>query len=224
MVDDPLVKVLEELEDLRGSIEGVRREIGERIDRVEKRLGTAHEPGSLESVRNEVVDLQDTFEVVVQRFQELAARLEETRASAEQDDRKGPWWWPGLNREDAQNAWQVLVGWVDVLADRYPDSFGDGVRGCWFAHPVAVDELSALYWAWKTTYDEPKPHGAAPLDWIGRHVTDVARRVREHTGSCAGPTGCERLGGVRPKDVTERQRSAFINADLNSRRPGLRSV
>lgn len=95
-------------------------------------------------------------------------------ADPAQEDRA--WNWRTLDAVAAEFALDELAGWVDWLATRY--DIADQIPGCWAAHGWAVEELSALYFAWLAAYDDPDARAEGPLDWA--ESFDRARaRLRE---------------------------------------------
>lgn len=96
--------------------------------------------------------------------------------------------WRALSSSDAHQAWNDLTEWVRWLVDRYglPVSV---VPTCWFAHPVFVEELSALHTAWQAAYVVTTRSPTAGVEWHNQ-FGHCRRRLSEWlpliAGQCAG--------------------------------------
>ncbi len=160
-------------------------DIIDRLDKIENCLGG----------RDSELSLPNLAETVA-KISESVAELGEL-ANAEQQDAAGPWWWPSLLRSEAEEAWEILTSWVDdVLRERYPPDAHDKVRACWFAHPGVVDELTALYFAWKGAYRPDAAHTAV-FEWFDRALPNTLGRTREATRECPG--GAVRCSTCAPR-------------------------
>jgi hypothetical protein len=132
-----------------------------------------------------------------------------------------PWWWPTMLRGEAHKAWEVLVKWVDeIVIVRYDGGEaregelpeGKTLQKCWFAHPVVVDKLSALWWAWRGAY---RRHAPANGPHEFQHLLIVRTFEQIKLTSCLG--GCKVLG-IKSGDVTWNDRTAWVRDDI-ARRP-----
>lgn len=124
-----------------------------------------------------------------------------------------PWWWPSLDRDQARNAWRLLVPFVEMLGQRYHQ--GHPIRACWYAHPEVLDELSALYYEWKRSYT-PNVDRTAPWYFV-QNVKTGMENIRTNLGGCANSSaGCQRLK-VKVSELTEQDRKDYIKADIEKR-------
>lgn len=84
-------------------------------------------------------------------------------------NRPSRWSWQHLRDPSARTKlWQELRDFVDWLIERYQPTGDVVIRPCWYRHPVAVEELTALMAAWRAAYCS----GDAPADLlIGWHQT-----------------------------------------------------
>lgn len=111
-------------------------------------------PASLEEVAAEVallrVDVDDLSAAVMQ-------------LAADEERRVGPsrWSWRHADHASAAQLWEELSDFVDWLVGRYQlTTEAATVPPCWYRHPVAVEELTALMAAWRVAYHGP----SAPRD------------------------------------------------------------
>jgi hypothetical protein len=92
------------------------------------------------------------------------------------------WSWRHADRETAAELWAELddfVGWVNT---RYLLPERLAVKPCWYRHPAAVEELTALMAAWRAAYhgsDRPRDDMAA---WHDRWLWPTLQRLEQHAG------------------------------------------
>lgn len=86
-----------------------------------------------------------------------------------------PWTWRNLPGAAAERQWLELADWVGWVRGRYP--LARQIPLCWWRHPELVEELTALWLAWKDAYATKHAHLAAPADWHARWLPDFLRRV-----------------------------------------------
>ena len=106
-----------------------------------------------------------------------------------------PWTWRNLSGAAAERQWLDLGDWVGWVRGRYP--LARQIPLCWWRHPELVEELTALWLAWKDAYATKHAHLAAPADWHARWLPDFLRRV----GAGGWNIACEgshkdRVGGL----------------------------
>jgi hypothetical protein len=87
-----------------------------------------------------------------------------TGESTEVSKRPSRWVWPYLTREQAQQLWTEVTGWVEevLMSQDLPRQVQ--IAPCWYRHTVAIEELTALYAAWLEAHcagDEPTDRMAA---------------------------------------------------------------
>jgi hypothetical protein len=100
--------------------------------------------------------------MVAEVLEALAGRLESLEALvAAMTDRLveapagGPWAWRHLGPSQTRALFTQLRDWVDWLITRYElRGEAEAIPPCWFLHPVAVEELTALMVAWKAAYPQ----------------------------------------------------------------------
>ncbi|MEU2004668.1 DUF4913 domain-containing protein [Rhodococcus sp. NPDC019627] len=89
--------------------------------------------------------------------------------------------WADLDGEQAAELWAELIAWVGWFRRRYAVAGSDAViPPCWFRHPVAVEELTALMVAHQSAYtlDEPGSELAAfHVQWLWPTLRDLAVRA-----------------------------------------------
>jgi hypothetical protein len=84
-----------------------------------------------------------------------------------------PWSWEALGADEARAQWQVVSGWVTWLVERY--DLAEVVPACWWRHGAITEELTALWVAWVTAYEDPEAERDAPLSW---HESFASARAR----------------------------------------------
>jgi hypothetical protein len=100
--------------------------------------------------------------MVAEVLESLAGRLEslESLVAAVTDQLVaappgGPWAWRHLGAAQTCALLKELRDWVDWLILRYElRGEAETIPPCWFLHPVAVEELTALMVGWKAAYSQ----------------------------------------------------------------------
>ena len=94
-----------------------------------------------------------------------------------------PWWWEGLDQEEAALRMRRLADWVSWFVARY--HLAGQVPACWYLHPGLVDELKALWYQHQEVTTPLAPQ--VPADFPGETRPEApkvaARQYREwHEG------------------------------------------
>lgn len=168
----------------------------------------------------EVDELAERVEELHEQLTRVTSQV--TALAADRQPRgERAWWWPGLDKQQAAEAWETLAGWVDeCLLPRFP-KYARTLRPCWRRHPDVVDELTALRVLWFDVYYNPRARAAAAAEYRERWVPHAMDRVEEsfHTLGCAPNT---RSTHGRDPDAplpawTPEQLSDFYTTDLADR-------
>lgn len=110
-----------------------------------------------------------------------------------------PYCWRHVSAAEARGLWVRLREWVDWVNGRYFVSSWESIRPCWFRHPAAVEELTALWAAWESAYrapDEGEGFSDAALWWHEKLHAVVHRLWDEQFAECKA--------GHQDPDVYER--------------------
>lgn len=110
-----------------------------------------------------------------------------------------PYCWRYVSAAEARGLWVRLREWVDWVNGRYFASSWESIRPCWFRHPAAVEELTALWAAWESAYratDEGEGFSDAALWWHEKLHAVVHRLWDEQFAECKA--------GHQDPDVYER--------------------
>lgn len=110
-----------------------------------------------------------------------------------------PYCWKHVSASEAHGLWIRLREWVDWANGRYFGSSWESIRPCWFRHPAAVEELTALWAAWEAAYratDDGDGFSDAALWWHEKLHTVVHRLWDEQFAECKA--------GHQEPDVYER--------------------
>jgi len=127
---------------------------------------------------------------------------------------EGPWAWRTLGPSRRRELLTQLREWVDWLITRYElRAEGQTIPRCWYRHPVAVEELTALMVAWQAAYSQDE---SAPSDalinwhdrwlWAALHRLNVQLRVWP---KCTG--GTHELPRPRPPLTEETDFMSFLD-------------
>ena len=91
----------------------------------------------------------------------------------------GPWSWRHLGPAQTRALFTELRDWVDWLITRYElRGEAETIPPCWFLHPVAVEELTALMVAWKAAYSQKEiAPSDALVNWHDRWMWPTLHRL-----------------------------------------------
>lgn len=105
----------------------------------------------------------------------------------------------------AEAQWDEFTEWVDWLTGHYPQGFRD-MPPCWYLHTDAVEELAALWQAWRYAYygdDDPRE---SAMVWHERWLPGVCRRLVGKGGVLAPCTAARKH---HPPNLTGAVRNNF---------------
>lgn len=91
------------------------------------------------------------LEVSFERLHQAVAKLVDATGDAPEGS-PSQWSWHHARAEDRTRLWAELRSFVDWLVDRYQPTGELRIPPCWYRHPVAVEELTALMVAWRGAY------------------------------------------------------------------------
>ena len=139
----------------------------------------------------------------------VVAQIQEADDSSATVSASGPYVWHTLSTQDAEKLWETLADWVGWVRGRYP--LARQVPLCWWRHPELVEELTALWLAWREAYTEKGAPLTAAADWHGRWLPEFLRRV----GAGGWNIACEGEHKERIKTLYDARRvddeSAFVD-------------
>ena len=92
------------------------------------------------------------------------------------------WSWRDLGPIGAQVLWDRLADWVGWLRGRYP--IAEQLPACWWRHPELVEELTALWLAWRAAYTDPTAVMTQPAEWHDRWLPGLLHRVKQWGVHC----------------------------------------
>lgn len=140
------------------------------------------QPGNQDPPPVEPLDpimLADALEALTQRQHALERTIDTIWRRLGTPIQHGPWTWHTLPPDRQRELLTQLRDWVDWLIHRY-DLRGEhhAIPPCWYAHPVAVEELTALMVAWQAAYtpEDPTPNDA-PINWHDRWLWPTLHRL-----------------------------------------------
>ncbi|RGD55423.1 hypothetical protein DR950_41920 [Kitasatospora xanthocidica] len=149
------------------------------------------------------------------------AKAMEADAKARLNAKSPCWNWVEMTEEEAGDAWATLLAWRrTVLKVRWPSVYWATTTRCWYLHPEVVEELSALYLAWKHTYTAPEATPMRAAEFLERWLPGALRRIPAYLEQCT-----QRSVGHQEYDYSmeahrehdDEEISTFIQADLDAR-------
>jgi hypothetical protein len=167
---------------------------------------------NLEALQHQLADVIDELADLSVRVTDLAAEV--AALTKEHTETPTAPCWVDLDQNTAEKAWAALRAWViDVLFGRYPhtaDQHKDAhIPPCWYRHPSAVEELSALHVTWCAAFRDPTAQPTTANEWH-RRLTDAVSRIGDQL-NCKGGHYDDSI--VQLDDEFD----AFVAADVLSR-------
>lgn len=119
--------------------------------------------------------LAQAVELQQEQIRTLYAELQRLAESRHDGSGPSPFAWQRLGARAAELQWQQLTEWVGWLRGRYP--VARQVPPCWWRHPELVEELTALWLAWREAYVDGVSSLTAAADWHDRWLPGLLRRI-----------------------------------------------
>lgn len=148
--------------------------------------------GALEKISDQLLDAMDAQQQRIEQLESAGpvpvsvssgdAQAQETEPAA-----YVPYCWRYVSAAEARGLWIRLREWVDWVNVRYFGSSWESIRPCWFRHPAAVEELTALWAAWESAYratDDGDGFSDAALWWHEKLHAVVHRLWEEQFAEC----------------------------------------
>jgi hypothetical protein len=155
---------------------------------------------------DKIEELRDTlFELQA----ELVERVDLVRPSR--------WAWEFLTQEQAAQLWSETRWFVDYLARRYPLSTEVSIPACWYRHTVAVDELSALYAAWREAYCSGDRPSDAMTSWRHRWFWPTLQTLNTYADWRECKAQRKHVDPTARQEPTGREFDDFVKRDLDRR-------
>lgn len=159
---------------------------------------------SLEKISDQLLDAMDAQQQRIEQLESagpvpVSSGDAQAQAPADEPVAYVPYCWRHVSAAEARGLWVRLREWVDWVNGRYFSSSWESIRSCWFRHPAAVEELTALWAAWESAYrasDEGEGFSDAALWWHEKLHTVVHRLWDEQFAECKA--------GHQEPDVYER--------------------
>lgn len=158
----------------------------------------------LESNLSSLVDLVGRLNSTVKK---IAVRLD---PPAGPDSQPSRWAWQHATADQASWLWSGLVPWVRWLIDTYPTQTRD-LTPCWHQHPDAVEELTAIWAAWREAYHGADQDSSDLAHWHDRWFPDATARLTGPTGIL---TGCAHAKAHRMPNTSGAPRNHFDEQHL----------
>ncbi|MEU8244062.1 hypothetical protein AB0C07_37890 [Actinoplanes missouriensis] len=94
------------------------------------------------------------------------------------------WSWRHADPRTVAQLWEELISWVNWLVPRY-ELTGEAapIAPCWYRHPVAVEELTALMASWQAAYQgRPETPRDDLIAWHDRWLWPTIDRLQARAG------------------------------------------
>jgi len=126
------------------------------------------------------------------------------------------WSWRDLGPLGARVLWDRLAAWVGWLRGRYP--LAEQIPPCWWRHPELVEELTALWLAWRAAYSDPAAVMTMPAEWHDRWLPGALHRVKAWGVHCGAEHRDRPPSVYDARSVDEPDAfAALVSADIEAR-------
>lgn len=142
---------------------------------------------SLEKISDQLLDAMDAQQRRIEQLESAGPVPVSVSSGDAEPAAYVPYCWRHVSASEARGLWIRLREWVDWVNSRYFSSSWKSIRPCWFRHPAAVEELTALWAAWESAYrssDEGEGFSDAALWWHEKLYTVVHRLWDEQFAEC----------------------------------------
>ena len=131
----------------------------------------------------------------------------------------GPWAWQHLGAAQTRALLKELRDWVDWLIRRYElRGEAETIPPCWFLHPVAVEELTALMVAWTAAYSQKEIAPSEALaGWHDRWLWPTLHRLNVQLRVWTKCTGGSHAPSRPPPPATDHESFSAFLADVGPR-------
>lgn len=168
---------------------------------------------SLEKISDQLLDAMDAQQRRIEHLESTGPVLSgDAQAQETEPAAYVPYCWKHVSASEARGLWVRLREWVDWVNARYFSSSWESIRPCWFRHPAAVEELTALWAAWESAYratDDGDGFSDAALWWHEKLHAVVHRLWDEQFAECKA--------GHQEPDVYERVTDPSFDEFLQGR-------
>jgi hypothetical protein len=160
--------------------------------------------------------LAEVLEAMAGRLESLEGLVEAMTDQLVDSPAGGPWSWRHLGPSQTRALFTELRDWVNWLITRYQlRGEAETIPPCWFLHPVAVEELTALMVAWRAAYSQKEiAPSDALVNWHDRWMWPTLHRLNVQLRVWAKCTGGSHVPSRPAPPVTDE--SSFTSFLVNA--------
>jgi len=168
--------------------------------------------------------LAEVLEAMAGRLESLEGLVEAVTDQLVDAPSGGPWAWRHLGPSQIRALFTELRNWVDWLITRYElRGEAETIPPCWFLHPVAVEELTALMVAWTAAYSQKEiAPSDALVNWHDRWLWPTLHRLNTQLRVWAKCTGGSHVPSRPAPLVTDEASFTTFLADADPRNDSTR--
>ncbi|MEU3650983.1 hypothetical protein AB0E59_47040 [Lentzea sp. NPDC034063] len=176
-----------------------------------------HQLAELAGVVSELGGSVATVRDETQSLREFLLELQESLVERVNLRRPNRWAWGFLARDEAAQLWSELRWFVDYLIARYPLSSDMRIPPCWYCHTVAVDELTALYAAWRHAYCSGDQPSDEMIAWRNRWLWPTLQNLHAHADWRECKAQRQHVAPAARQELTDDSFHDFVTHDLDER-------
>jgi hypothetical protein len=153
----------------------------------------------------------------VDTLDEAFQALEESLTERVNLARPSRWAREFLTQDETAQLWRETRWFVDYLIRRYPLSSEISIPPCWYRHELAVDELDAVYAAWREAYCSSSRPSTAMTAWRDRWLWPALQRLAAHADWRECKDARQHVDPTARQDLTDDGFADFVAADVAAR-------
>jgi hypothetical protein len=135
--------------------------------------------------------------------------------SGGEETKPSRWAWRYTGADGASRLWHELREFVDWLNSRYAQDSERQIPPCWYQHPIAVEELTALMSSWQAAYHGPDTPRDNLLAWHSYWLWPCMDRLSARAGwqRCRSGQHQDRSARIQETDAGF---DAFVRSQLDA--------
>lgn len=127
------------------------------------------------------------------------------------------WAWQFLTQKEASQLWLEVRWFVDSFVTRYPLKTDVALPPCWYRHSLALDELTAVYAAWREAFCGGDRPTTSMTSWWDRWLWPALHRLSAQADWRECKLSRLHVAPAARQETTDAQFDDFVATDLAGR-------
>lgn len=127
------------------------------------------------------------------------------------------WAWQFLTAEDSEQLWREVRWFVDQFVARYPLANEVALPPCWYRHALALDELTAVYAAWREAFCGTSRPTSSLAAWWDRWLWPCLLRLSAYADWRECKQSRKHVEPAARQEPTDDDFEKFVASDIQQR-------